>query len=148
MRIGLNNVRSQKTEVMPVLFNNCHSRPHAELYGLGAFYDLNRVGAQANMATDLQPGQHCCVATPAQNGDIEFGWFRFTHEQLMDMPDEPGTTVQVLFGEWLGSESLPRTNAVATEPYAEFFNVNGHFKRPSVIRPKGNCTAPASVRRG
>jgi hypothetical protein len=134
-----------------MLFNNSRCRPHSQLFGAGAFYDLNQYGRQANMATDLEPGQHCCVATPAEGDDIVFAWYCFSGErQVQDpapRPDAPTTTVRVLFGEWLGSETLPRADAVTTAPYAAFFNVNGHFKRPSVIRPSGNCTAPAGLRR-
>jgi len=135
-----------------VLFNNCKARPHTELYGPGAFYDLNLVGAQANMATNLQQGQHCCAATPVEKrnikSDIIFHWFCFSHEQIMEMPDKPGTTVRVFFGEWLGSERLPRAAAVAKEPYTWFFNVKGQFKQLSAIQPRGHCAAPAGLCRG
>jgi len=126
-----------------MLFNNCRSRPHAQLFGAGAFDDMNQHGLQASMATDLEPGQHCYVATPAANDNIEFAWYCFSHEELMANPTEPGQTVRVFFGEWLGSETLPRAEAIGTEPYSDFFNVNGHFKRPSAIRPSGACVAPA-----
>lgn len=130
-----------------MLFNNCRSRPHAQLYGAGAFYDLNRYGLQAHMASDLVPGQHCCVATPAAGNEIEFAWYCFSHEQKMHDADDPKSLLRVFFGEWLGSETLPRAKAIGTEPYAQFFNVNGHFKRRSAIRPKGECAAPASMQR-
>jgi hypothetical protein len=128
-----------------MLFNNCRSRPHAELYGSNAFYDLDQFGAQANMATELEPGQHCCVATLTENKDIQFGWFCFREERLLPDPDEPNSRVRVLFGEWLGSEILTRAQAIATEPYAQFFNVNSHFKRLSAIRPIGDCITPAGL---
>jgi hypothetical protein len=128
-----------------MLFNNCRSRPHAELYGSNAFYDLNQFGAQANMATELEPGQHCCVATPTESEDIEFGWFCFREERLMPDPDEPNSTVRVCFGEWLGSETLTRAEAIGTEPYAQFFDFNGHFKRRSAIRPTDDCVAPEGL---
>jgi hypothetical protein len=134
--------------VIHTLFNNCQARPHAQLYGAGAFYDLYQKGRQARMATDLRPGQHCCVATPTDNGDIEFGWYRFSHVRVMEMPDERGTFVRVFFGEWLGSEYLSRAEAIPSDPYACFFNVNGHFKRQVAIPPQGNCVAPAGVSRG
>lgn len=128
-----------------MLFNNCRSRPHVDLFGSDAFYDLNQFGAQANMATDLISGQHCCVATPTENGEIEFGWYRFSREELMPDPHELDQIVRVFIGEWLGSETLSRDEAIETEPYADFFNVNGHFKRPSAIRPGGMCVAPAGL---
>jgi hypothetical protein len=132
-----------------MLFNNCRSRRHAQLFGTGAFYDLNQYGLQAHMAADLTPEQHCCVATPAEGDDIEFAWYCFSRERIMTDPDPrpgaPTTTVRVFFGDWLGSETISRAEAMATEPYAQFFNVNGHFKRPSAIRPIGECVAPAGL---
>jgi hypothetical protein len=128
-----------------MLFNNCRSRPQAELYGAGAFFDLGTNGAQGNMTTDLQPGQFCCVATRLANGDIEFGWYCFSWVQLMALPEEPGTSVRVFFGERLGSVALGQDAATMTEPYAQFFNVNGHFLRPSAIRPLGELVAPAGL---
>ncbi|MGA2260179.1 MAG: hypothetical protein ABSH28_01950 [Acidobacteriota bacterium] len=119
---------------MPIFFNNCRSRDHATLYGSDAFYDLYLTGKQAAMATDLVPGDECVVATTAPNGEIEFVWFTFTHDEILLAPDEPGTGVRVLFGKWIRSETMPKAKAVKTIPYSVFFNVNGHFKRPSVIR--------------
>jgi hypothetical protein len=66
----------------------------------------------------------------------------------MPDPDDGSSIVRVFFGEWLGSETLPRAEAIATEPYAQFFNVNGHFKRPSAIRPRGELAAPAGLQLG
>jgi hypothetical protein len=114
-------------------FNNCRSRNHAALYGSDAFYDLYRTGKQAEMATNIMRDDECVVATTAPNGEIAFGWFTFTHEKNLPMPDEPGTMVRVLFGRWIRSETMPKNKAAKTAPYSVFFNVNGHFKRPSVI---------------
>jgi hypothetical protein len=128
-----------------MLFNNCRSRPHAQLYGVGAFYDLNKHGRQARMASDLRPGQHCCVATPAEGENIEFAWYRLSHERDMPDPDDPSSMLRVFFGEWLGSHTLTRAEAIATHPYAQFFNVNGHFKQLSAIEL--DCVAPLSLQR-
>lgn len=117
-------------------FNNCRARNHAVLYPAGAFYDLYRFGRQANMATGLRPGDECVVATPAEGGDIDFTWFSFTHEGIMEMPDEPGTKVRVQFGKRIRSEYLPKAEAARSDLYSVFFNVKGHFKRPSVIQPR------------
>ena len=117
-------------------FNNCRRRRHADLYPPGAFYDLNQIGRQVDMAGDLSPGDECVVATPREDGDIEFTWFSFTHERILEMPDKPGTEVRVQFGHRIRSECLSKSRASRTEPCSAFFNVNGHFKRPSVIRSK------------
>ena len=119
---------------MAVLFNNCRCRDHAGLYGAGAFFDLNLVGGQADMATDLRPGDECVVAAPVEGGDVEFNWYAFTHERVMDTPDEPSTQVRVQSGTWLRSERLLKPAAATTAPYSAFFDVNGHFKRRSVIK--------------
>ena len=117
-------------------FNNCCARNHAKLYPPGAFYDLYLFGRQANMATDISPGDECVVATPVEGGDIEFKWFSFTHERIMEMPDEPGTKVRVQFGKRIRSECRPKAEAARSGLYSIFFNVNGHFKRLAVIQPK------------
>jgi len=123
---------------MAVFFNNCRRRDHLGLFGTGSFYDLNRIGAQAKMAIDLQHGDECVVATPDEDGNITFNWFAFSHVKFM--PDEHDVEVRVLFGDRLRSETLSRDDAIATEPYSVFFNINGHFKRPSVV--KQSATAP------
>ena len=101
--------------MMCFFFNNCHARNHAVLYPAGAFYDLYQVGRQANMATNLRPGDECVVATPAEGEDIDFSWFSFTHERVMHMPDEPGTRVWVLFGKLIRSDHLPKAEAAGRE---------------------------------
>ena len=128
-----------------MLFNNARSRPHAYLYGVGAFYDLGLSGRQATMATDLTPGQHCCVATPMEGDTIEFAWYRFSHEWQMPDPDETTSLVRVFYGERLGAQTLPRHEATANPHYASFFDINGNFKRQSAIRPEGECVAPAGL---
>lgn len=88
------------------------------------------------MATDLRPDDECVVATPVQDGIMEFTWFSFIYERIMEMPDEPGTEVRAQFGRWLRSERIPNSEGARTDPYSVFFSVNGHFKRLSVIQPK------------
>jgi len=85
------------------------------------------------MARDLRRGDECVVATPDAKGNIVFSWFAFSYETMM--PAEDGLERRVFFGEWRRSETLRRDDAVRTEPYRIFFNVNGHFKRASVIIP-------------
>ena len=86
------------------------------------------------MATDIQAGDECVVATPAQDGEIEFGWFRFSHKQVM--PDDTGKRLRVFFGQPIRSDRLSKTEAATGEPYSVFFNVLGHFKRPSALRSR------------
>ena len=119
---------------MPVFFNNCRARDHAGLFGAAAFYDLNTTGRQATMATNLERGEECIVATPARGGDIVFSRFSLSREALMPDPDEPGTTVRVFFGNLIRSKRLSKAEAATTEPYSVFFNVIGNFKGLSVIK--------------
>ena len=116
---------------MPIFFNNCKGRKHSELYGDGAFYDLDRTGRYATVPNDLRKGDVCVVATPESSCVIDFSWFAFSNEQVL--PDEDGTNCSVLFGERIRSEKLPKIKAAETEPYSVFFNVKGDFKRQSVI---------------
>jgi hypothetical protein len=116
---------------MPVFFNNCRRRPHTEIYRGDAFYDLNPFGMQADMVVDLERGQECVVATPNEDGDIDFVWFSFSRE--VRMPDEKGNPSRVFVGKRLRAKTLPKAKAARTKPYAVYFNRKGHFKRRSVI---------------
>jgi hypothetical protein len=131
---------------MPIFCNNCRRRDHIALFGEGAFYDLNREGRQATMATNLRPGDECVVATPDGDGDIVFNWFSFSHEAIMR--DDEGDDVRVLFGKWLRSETLSRSDAAGLEPYSVFFNVKRHFKRMSIIPSRSGHRKQAATRRG
>jgi hypothetical protein len=120
---------------MPVFLNNCRRREHASLFNNGsAFYDLNTYGRQATMARNLRRGTQCVVATPTEDGEVVFDWFSFARERTMPNPTEEGAEVRVFFGELIGSVRLAKSEAAETEPYCAFFNVLGHFKRPSVPR--------------
>jgi len=126
---------------MRFYLNNAIARNHARLYPVGAFFDLHKTGRQGKMARDLQVGDECVVATPIARGDIEFSWFRFSHERELDIPDEPGGKGRVLFGTPMEPperlpKRLPKAIAAEAEPYSVFFNTKGHFKRWSVIRPR------------
>ena len=128
---------------MPTFFNNSSARKHRGLYPV-PFFDLNLSGRQEAMATNLQVGDECVVATPGQSGEVVFQWFKFSNEQIL--PDEEGRNVRVFYGLPLRSESLPKAVAAQTDPYAVFFDVNGHFKRPSAIARKADHeTRPEEV---
>jgi hypothetical protein len=116
---------------MPVFFNNCNMREHARIYRRDAIYDLNPYGQQAEMATGLKRGEECVVATPNDDGDIDFVWFSFSQE--IRMPDENDNPSRVFIGKRLRGETLSKAKAARTKPYSVYFNCNGHFKRRSVI---------------
>ena len=119
---------------MPVFLNNCKAREHFPLYGdIAAFFDFNLTGPQETMATDIEPGDECIVATPEAGGDqVQFCWWTFSHESIMPAKND-GIMYRVLLGRYLRKEVLPKAVAVVTEPYARFFNKDGNFKRQSVI---------------
>jgi len=73
------------------------------------------------------------ASLPRRMRTARFSSFTFSHEALR--PGEDGVDLRVLFGTWQRSETLPRDEAIRTEPYRILFNINGHFKRPSVIGP-------------
>lgn len=115
---------------MTFLFNNCRNRDHAR-YGPGAFYDLDLRGRQASMAKGLRPCDTCIVASHGEPGFVVFHWYAFVHEKRM--LDENGELVRVLFGRPRKSETLAKTVAAETHPYAHFFDRHGHFKIASVL---------------
>jgi hypothetical protein len=116
---------------MIVLFNNCHGRKHAELFGPGVFYDLGMKEAHQRALPGILPGTECIVVNGERAGDLEFVHYSFAREE----PRLDGNrTVRVFFGDLIRSEVLPRSEACTREPYAHFFDKNGHLKRLSALR--------------
>lgn len=119
------------------LFNNCRARKHPALYGPNAFFDLETSGYQARvadrLANELEPGENCVVATLDITGDVEFDWYRFSRVVVKADP-ERNVDCHAYYGEQFNTETLSRADAIRHHVYGQFFNVNGHFKRPSVIR--------------
>lgn len=115
-----------------VYFNNCKGRKHVGIYGDDAFYDLDETEPQKNQARDLSVGQECVVASYGDKGNILFQWFALTEEKIL--PDEHGQPCRVLFGDLLSEETKTKTAAAKSRRYGAFFNINGHFKRSSVVR--------------
>ena len=112
--------------------NNCQGREHAQMYGIGAFYDLSTTGYQATLANHLNVAQQCVVATPNTDSSINFVRYSFSHEKVMD--DDTGNPCRVLFGTLIKLETRSRSDAMHDEIYSTFFDKNGNFKRRSVIR--------------
>jgi hypothetical protein len=106
------------------------------MYGSGAFFDLDATGHQTKvadrLANDLAVGETCVVASLDITGNITFDWYKFSHEIIK--PDDKHVQCHAYFGEHFKTEKLPRDNARCDAIYSKFFNVNGHFKRPSVLR--------------
>ena len=116
---------------MIIFLNNCHGNDYTH-YGNGAFYDLKITGPQENQAKKLSVGQQCIVAEPASSGQIVFSRFSFLNET--QETDKSGKTLRVLFGKFIKSDTLQKTDAARDERYSMFFDKNGHFKRQSVIQ--------------
>ena len=115
-----------------IYFNNCKGRDHCTIYGGGAFFDLNVAGPQSKQALNLPVGQECVVASYADDRRIVFNWYALARETIQ--PDEKNADCRVFFGDLLSTETLQKSKAARAERYKAFFDVNGHFKRPSVIR--------------
>jgi hypothetical protein len=116
---------------MLVYLNNCRGRDHVKLFGNDAFYDLYTNGQQAEKAKDICAGQKCIVATAANDKKITFSWFLFSHEEVL--PDDTGVICRVLYGKFIKNDTYFKMDAAHTEPYSIFFDINGNFKRQSVI---------------
>jgi hypothetical protein len=120
-----------------VFFNNCRNRPHLELFGSGAFYDLNTTDVQAKQATNLSPGQDCVATTTAGDDQVKFTWYSFLVERLLGEQTGDGVEqFRVFFGTEVLAETMPKAEAASDPLYSPFFNVNGHFKQQSVIRAR------------
>jgi hypothetical protein len=114
------------------LFNNCHNRQHAAMYGSRAFYDLDTTGFQATLANNLPVGETCVVASLNSTGEIIFDWYKFSRETVK--ADDTGTPCRAFFGDHLKTETRSRGEAMRDGLYSRFFDINGHFKRRSVLR--------------
>ena len=101
------------------------------MYGRGAFYDLNTTGFQATVANDLPVGETCVVASLAPMGDITLDWYKFLRETVKK--DSSGMPCRAFFGEHLKTETLSRSEAMRDGIYSRFFDINGNFKRRSVL---------------
>jgi hypothetical protein len=118
-----------------VLFINCAERNHGEIYrNRAAFYDLGTDGIQASQATYLRPGDICVVATPTSGGRVSFDWYSLQRVKIQ--PDNTGAKNRVFIGTSLKHESMMKSKATRYSEYAAFFNVNGHFKRQSTLKPR------------
>lgn len=115
-----------------VYFNNCKNFNHEASYGSGAFFDLSTKEKHKKLAVNLPIGQVCVVASLADDGDICFDWHVLHEEKIV--PLENGNKNRVFFGEQIVQELLTKANAAENLRYSAFFNINGHFKRPSVIK--------------
>lgn len=115
------------------LFNNCRNRSHAVMYGPEAFYDLDTTGHQATLANNLAADEQCIVASVADDGRIDFDWYRFTRERIR--PDNTGKRCRVFFGDRIRSETRSRHAAMRDGLYSRFFDRLGRFKQRSVLHP-------------
>jgi hypothetical protein len=114
------------------LFNNCKNRRHAAMYGPHAFYDLNKTGYQATQANNLSIGETCVVASKHPRGSITFDWYKFLRETVKS--DDTGIPCRAFYGDHFKTETLSRSDAMRNGIYSRFFDINGNFKRHSVLR--------------
>jgi hypothetical protein len=124
-----------------MLFNNSRKRNHVKLYGNDAFFDLETSGPQAKvadrLATELTVGETCVVATPDIQydtaSDVTFDTYRFSRGAVK-RDRERNVPCHAYFGKLSKTETMSRREAMKHPVYSQFFNINGHFKRPSVMR--------------
>jgi len=115
-----------------VYFNNCKRRRHVAIFGVNAFFDLGVSGHQAKQATDLPVGQRCVVASYDDEDNTVFNWHSLSEESVL--ADSKNEQCRVFFGPLTATETLTKSSASKAARYSPFFNVNGDFKRPSVLR--------------
>jgi hypothetical protein len=112
--------------------NNLHGRRHEAIYGEGAYFDLDMVGAQAKMLLAMAPGTECVVASYADGGKQTVVFATYTFQREASLPGEsPNSTCRVFFGPLVRTERMAKPDAARDPRYAPFFNKNGDFKRPS-----------------
>jgi hypothetical protein len=117
---------------MRAYMSNLHGRKHQDIYGQGAFFDLNLTGRQADMLKEMVPNTECVVASygDAKRSMVVFAMYLFEREAIC--PTEgPGDSCRVFFGRLRKEVRLPKRDAANIPEYAPFFNKNGGFKRPS-----------------
>ena len=120
---------------MLYLLNNCAGYKHSEEYDdPNAFYDLELSGYQTNF--EFQKGVECVVATPDSHGNVDFVHFTFSHESTR-AANSDGKRYRVLFGRKINFKRLTKIESAKIEPYKSLFDVNGNFKRRSVIQILG-----------
>jgi hypothetical protein len=112
--------------------NNCRRRDHVRHFGPEAFFDLLREGKQAEMASGIDAGDVCVVASQDPHRKIvTFAWSKLSHEKNMVGKDV--VSCRVFFGEQTKSEAMPRKKAAKAPLYSAYFNKKGHFKQLSVV---------------
>lgn len=130
-QVSLRKASSEEKQQRIIYLNNCQNRDHVKIYGPSAFYDLNTTGFQSTLALNLPRGQKCVVATTGNENQIVFSWFSFLREEVRR--DDRGVPCRVFFGEFIKAEEYSKTEAALNPAYTAFFDINGNFKRHSVI---------------
>ena len=72
------------------------------------------------------------VASRELGTRVVFRWYLLESESIHRGRGET-SDARVFFGKLLYEESMPQEQARRTTPYQRFFNVRGHFKRPSAL---------------
>lgn len=114
--------------------NNLHGRNHEQIYGSGAFFDLDLVGRQATMVVGLSPMSECVVASYAdkKRPTVVLKTFHLLREAVCPS-EKPGESCRVFFGRLIKEVRMTKMEARIMPEYAAFFNKRGDFKRPSAF---------------
>jgi hypothetical protein len=117
---------------MRAYMNNLHGRRHEDIYGPGAFFDLDLEGRQADMLKDILPNTECIVASYGDSHHRLVVFHTYVLERVATCSSEkPGELCRVFFGRLRSDVRMRKGDAAQTAEYAPFFNINGDFKRPS-----------------
>lgn len=117
---------------MRAYMNNLSGRKHAQIYGDGAFFDLDLTGRQATMLRGIAPNTVCLVATYADRAHSKVTISTYLLEREANCPSEtPGEICRVFFGAKQREITLPRSEAPDHAEFAPFFNRERNFLRGS-----------------
>jgi hypothetical protein len=112
--------------------NNCQLRPHSEIFNEEyAIFDLSVPSVGFDAFTGVKFGSIVIVANKISDSEIVFKTCRYTAKKLMD--DNIGIRCLVLLGDVMNEEVLAKSEAAKHKLYKNYFDVNGNFKRASVL---------------
>ena len=119
---------------MRAFMNNINGRRHENIYGQGAFFDLDLTDGQAKMIPAMIPEMECIVASYGDKlkSTVVFTTHVFLREAKC-ASERPGETCRVFFGRLIKTERMSKMDAKVDPRYAPFFNKLGHFKQPSAF---------------
>jgi len=112
--------------------NNCQLRRHSEIFNNeNAIFDLTIPSVGFDAFTGVKFGSVVIVANKISDSEIVFKTCRYTAKKIMD--DDIGDRCLVLLGDVINEEILTKIEAARHKLHKHYFDVNGNFKRASVL---------------